>query len=327
MPLDHFVPQVHLRNFNSAALGEKMYGIKKSDLEKFPCSSKDVCRILDGSTNSYLLQDRAIEAFLKTVEPGYNAAIAEIESGDVSRDSVYVVAGFAAYVACCSPGGMRIHQEPLQKTVEAGAEIMDRQGVLPKAPASLGGKSLTELLAEGSVKVKVDSKYPQALGISTITHRASVFGNSHWEILLNEGVSAFFTSDYPVAIEPSSDPRVLNRVVPLSPTIAIRIMPDINLALESEDLKFPKFSYSRRKLRHREVIEVNRKIVRCAEDLVFYSDDEEWITPFVDKNRAYRIEPITEKIPHGTGFLNWSTQRVVQTSPSTATVYGGPASG
>ena len=99
----------------------------------------------------------------------------------------------------------------LQKTVEAEAEILDRQGALPKAPASLGGKSLTELLAEGSVKVKVDPKYPQALGISTITHRASVFGNSHWEILLNEGVTAFFTSciagDEPPCFLPGSIPK------------------------------------------------------------------------------------------------------------------------
>jgi hypothetical protein len=35
MPLDHYVSQVHLKNFNSVALGELMYAIRKSDLKKF----------------------------------------------------------------------------------------------------------------------------------------------------------------------------------------------------------------------------------------------------------------------------------------------------
>jgi hypothetical protein len=79
MPLDHFVSQVHLRQFYSPALGGKqMYGFRKSDGRVFPCQSKDVCRVQDGSTIEYLLHDRAIEEFLKTVEPNYNSALAEL---------------------------------------------------------------------------------------------------------------------------------------------------------------------------------------------------------------------------------------------------------
>ena len=112
MPLDHYVSQVHLRQFYSPALGGKqMHGFRKRDGHVFPCSSKDVCRVQDGSTNEYLLNDRAIEEFLKTVEPNYNAAIAELRTGRPSRDTVHVIAGFAAYVRAarrrrcgCMPG-------------------------------------------------------------------------------------------------------------------------------------------------------------------------------------------------------------------------------
>jgi hypothetical protein len=45
-----------------------MNGFRRRDGHVFPCSSKDVCRVQDGSTNEYLLNDRAIEEFLKTVE-------------------------------------------------------------------------------------------------------------------------------------------------------------------------------------------------------------------------------------------------------------------
>jgi len=76
MSLDHYVSQVHLKNFYSPALDGHMYAIRKSDLKKFPCTSRDVCRIENGSTNAYLKEDRAIEDFLLDVEPKYNASIA-----------------------------------------------------------------------------------------------------------------------------------------------------------------------------------------------------------------------------------------------------------
>jgi hypothetical protein len=46
---------------------------------------------------------------------------------------------------------MRIHAEPLKGTLEATARLLDAQGLFGRAPASLGNKSMTELLAEGTV--------------------------------------------------------------------------------------------------------------------------------------------------------------------------------
>jgi hypothetical protein len=54
--------------------------------------------------------------------------------------------------------------------------------------------------------------------------------------------------------------------------------------------------------------------VRCAEDLIFFRDDKEWVEDFVSKNRRYRIEPVTHKLPHGTGHLLISTHRVLEQS-------------
>jgi hypothetical protein len=64
-------------------------------------------------------------------------------------------------------------------------------------------------------------------------------------------------------------------------------------------------------LRRSEIVEINRLIVQCAEDLVFYRDNHKWIGDFVAKNRHYRIEAITDRIPYGTGYMNISTQRIV----------------
>ena len=67
------------------------------------------------------------------------------------------------------------------------ANILDQQGVLTKAPPALGSKSLSELLANGTLRFDVDQKYPQALGIDSIIGRVSIFGNSQWEIQATNG--------------------------------------------------------------------------------------------------------------------------------------------
>ena len=66
-----------------------------------------------------------------------------------------------------------------------------------------------------------------------------------------------------------------------------------------------------RHLKRAEVLEINRLLVRCAESLIFYRDDRKWVESFVSKNRRYRIEPVTHKLPHGTGHLLVSTHRVL----------------
>jgi len=141
MPLDHYISQVHLRNFYSPALGDLMHAIRKSDLKRFPCNSESVCRIEEGNTNAYLIHDRAIEDFLVGVEPKYNASVVKLRNRKIDPECIYAVAGFAAYVACCAPAAMRIHAGPLQSLVESEAAILDKQGLLPRAPASLGSKS------------------------------------------------------------------------------------------------------------------------------------------------------------------------------------------
>ncbi len=316
MPLDHYVPQVHLRKFYSPALGNRMYAIRKSDLKGFTPDSQAVCRIMDGSTNAYLRKDREIEDFLKTIEPNYNAALDKLIAGEIDSKCVYTIAGFVAYVVTCSPAGMRIQSAPLRSAVETTAIMMEAEGSLPPPPAQLGDTRRSELLRDGAAEVMIDPKYPQAIGIQSILRFVSMFGNFKWEILNNTfNDSPFFTSDFPVAIERTDDPRILNRIVPLAPTLALRIRPDLTIDRCRSDLSFPEFGYRRRDLGREDVTRLNRLIVRCAEDIVFYRDDHTWVRPFVSKNRHYRIEPWTRRIATSTGTLLVSTQRIVASAP------------
>ena len=312
MPLDHYISQVHLKKFYSPVLGQRMYAIRKRDLKCFTPNSKAVCGIHDGSTNTYLRENRAIEAFLKTIETNYNAALEKLIADKIDDKCIYTISGFVAYVLTCSPGGMRVQSGPLKSTVEATAALMDAKGHFRPPPPSLGGASLTDLLRSGAAEVTIDPKYPQAMGISSILERTTSFGNFKWEILRNGfPESPFFTSDFPIAIEKSDDPRILNRIVPLAPDLAIRIRPDLAVGRCQADLSFANFEYRIRDIRHAELVHLNRLIVQCAEETVFYRDDRPWVQSFVAKNRQYRIEAVTDELSTQTGTVLISRLRIV----------------
>lgn len=312
MPLDHYIPQVHLKNFYSPILGDRMYATRKSDLKSFAPNSKSVCRIPDGSTNAYLREDRAIEEFLKTIEPKYNEALAKLIGDKIDEQCIYTIGGFVAYVVSCSPAGMRIQSGPLRSIVETVAATMEARGLIPPPPKELGGESLVELLGTGAVKVKVDPKFPQAIGISSIRRSLAIFGNSRWDILLNDfNHSPFFTSDFPAAIEETSDRVIINRIVPLAPNLAVRIRPDLTFDKDLANSSFSNFHCRRRSISQKEAVEINRLIVRCAEDTVFYRDDSAWVQRFIAKNRHYRVEPGTSKQPTRNGTLLISRPKIV----------------
>ena len=115
MALDHYVSQVHLKRFCSPALGGLTYAMRKSDLKRLTPRSQDVCRIDDGNPNDYLIEPRAIEEFLKTIEWKYNSAVSVLEMGEPNQQTIYTIAGFAAYVLTCSPAAMRINAGPLRE--------------------------------------------------------------------------------------------------------------------------------------------------------------------------------------------------------------------
>src|SRR5690348_4762043 len=61
---------------------------------------------------------------------------------------------------------------------------------------------------------------------------------------------------------------------------------------------------------HRELVDINRSIVRCAEDTVFYRDDLAWVRKFIARNRDYRIESPIRKRTLGKGTLLVSTHAI-----------------
>lgn len=291
MALDHYVSQVYLKRFYSTDLGDRMYAIRKRDQHAFTAQAKDVCRIEEGNSNPYLTEERAIEEFLKDIEPNYNRSIDKILANKIDEECIHTISGFIAYLIVCSPAGMRIQAEAMKGLLLGAISDMEAEGKLTPPPPELGKASISELLESGAVELTVDHKYPQAVGITKILHMTALYGNFHWEFLINqEEDSPFFTSDFPVGFEPTRHPRVLNRVIPLTPRLAARVFPQWGLDRKNVDFSLSGFRYRMRRLTRSEVLSINRLIVRCAEKLVFYSKDQPWIGNFVRKNSGYRLE-------------------------------------
>jgi hypothetical protein len=159
----------------------------------------------------------------------------------------------------------------------------------------------------------IDPKFPQAISIANILRLTALFGNFKWEVLQNDfDASPFFTSDLPVAIEQSDDPHTLNKIIPLAPNLAIRVIPDRTFVKSRADFTFANFSNHSRKVNRQEVMKINRLIVRCAEEIVFYRDDYPSVQPFIAKNRYYRIESSTREITTQLSKVSFLAQRVVQ---------------
>jgi hypothetical protein len=85
-------------------------------------------------------------------------------------------------------------------------------------------------------------------------------------------------------------------VVPLATDLAIRIIPDPKRARETPDLTFSNLTYMRRGQKRQAVIAVNRTVIQCAEEMVFFRDDYEWVQRFIAKNRLYRLESVNKKV-------------------------------
>jgi len=224
---------------------------------------------------------------------------------------VYVLAGFIAYVLSCSPGGIRTHSKPLQGAVEETMRILDAQGKIGAPPPELRVSSLTELLLSGRLRIELDLKYPQAIGIASILQQTNTLGNFGWEILVNNTDSPFFTSDLPIAIESTNDLRIINKIVPLTPKLAVRLHPNLSIDKNTVDFSFKGFCREVRLVSRAEVLSINTLLVRCAESVVFFSQNHDWVERFVRKNSRFRIETIAQRLPYQKGTFLFNSLKVI----------------
>ncbi|MGE3318550.1 MAG: DUF4238 domain-containing protein [Candidatus Berkiella sp.] len=300
MALDHYISQVHLKNFYSKTQIPPLNAICKITMNKFPCSAKDVCRIEEGNTNYYLEEPRVIETFVKDIENRYNWAVAQLSDGLTTKQVIYVIAGWIAYVQCCSPAGSRIYASSLKNVVHETARTLEKKGDIPPPPEHLKlGGNLTDLIDSGRVELTIDPKYPQSVGIQNVLNLTYMYGNFKWDIIKNAYKdSPFFTSDYPLAIELQPNSTISNIIVPLNPGLALRINTTTEMH-EDENFTFNRIKVTQPDRKN--INRINMLIAQCAEEHVFFGDESSWMFDFVKKHCKYHVGTKTAKSRHPNG--------------------------
>jgi hypothetical protein len=124
--------------------------------------------------------------------------------------------------------------------------------------------------------------------------------------------TAFFTSDFPVAYEEAEDKNLVNKIVPLTPKLAVRLQPLRHSPRgEQATIEFRHFTSRRHHLSRKEAIETNRLLVRSAEDAVFYRDDLPWVLGFIKKNRNFRVDTEIFQFSRGNAVFQQARQGIV----------------
>jgi hypothetical protein len=295
---------VHLRQFISPGQN-RLLAVRKSDGATFSPRTRDVCRIEEGSTNAYLQEPRAIEKYLTSIEPKYTDAVEALRRRSDDQAAVETVAGFAAYVSTCSPAAMRVFSEFPRLAVETTAVMMEARGLLPPVPKALGGGEVEDLFHRGKLRINIDAKFPQSFGISQIRANAAQYLGFDWDVLhARADAGRFVTTDFPVGVERSRDLRILNRVLPLAPDLAVRILPQ--LVRKGNTVRRHRF------IGRNELSRMNTLFVRCAEDVVFYGHDQAWVPKLAKRERRYRVVGRSTRIPTERGYVMFMTTAVEQ---------------
>ena len=311
MALDHYIPQVYLKNFYTS--DNRLNCMSKQKMQLFQAKTEAVCRIKNHSTNEYLIEPRLIEDFLKNIEPKLNIAIKDFENGSIGSESLYVVSGLISFISTCSPCAMRLAAKSLRRNVEEISKNEDRFGRIKPIVYDGIHHTLSELLENGSLKVSIDEKFPQAIGIRKILDTLYRIGNWTWEILMNNTPELFITSDYPIGIEVSSLNRPINKIFPLTPHIAIRLLPEKKVAGHKGRIGFNEFKYRIVELGRTDVSYINKILIQCDEQYVFFSEITNRIITKISKYSKYRVNLKDYMLPTERGYLLILTQVIEET--------------
>lgn len=118
------------------------------------------------------------------------------------------------------------------------------------------------------------------------------------------------TSDFLVAIE-AAGPGMVNRLVPLAPDLAIRILPDMSQSRKL-DLSFQILRVAHRRPARQELAHLNRHIVQCAESVIYAPIDATWIPGFIAKHGGYRVDAVSQRVPTSKGEMLLSSMEIVR---------------
>ena len=320
-----------MKHFADPNNNNNLHIYSKNPRRYFITKTKNVCSEENWGTNPYFKNKRAIELYLNSIEPYWNACVDNIINLQNDKMAKVILSGYIAVLAACTPASVRIGADWHSKVIEHILMMLIRQkqenpGSLPDLPPL--PENLEKFIDKGNLlKAKIDPKYSHAVGISLLNSTHWNIYKSDWLILINDTDNLFLTSDFPVTYYyPDQNSQLPYRFVPISPRIGMLITPN----LKEEDHNAPRTeleSWPETEVQFSEIKPKYPKIfntltVKSAERFVISSQKKEWISQLVEKYKDWRMEDDTVKIPtsqSGTYFMSRRRPRAVIEEKTAAT--------
>lgn len=312
MPKDHYIAQTYLRQFLDPTRKGQLNCYRKPDGTHFTPPTDKVCCEEGWDTNPFFPKDdRVIENFLQVIEPQWTNSINDIHDLPNLPESKYLMAGYLAVMAACSPTAVRLGGKQLSEQTALTAQMIMKQAQekpehfpeLKPLPSDI----YNILTQKGGIEAIVDQKYPHALAIKALCDMQWTFFKSHWIVMFNDTDNLFVTSDFPVCYHyMKPEDTIATRYVPITPRISILIVPSI----EEEDRhmpekidKWPQTITTLNTIKPQHIPTFNRLVVKSAERLVISSQHTEWLPKIVKKFGDWGMQAKTTRIPVPKGHM------------------------
>lgn len=304
---DHYVAQTYLEAFtNSKGMLVPYYKAENVVLGK-PKSPKSICFETDGDTNKYFNDPRILDKYLPQFENPWKQNVETLRERHLDGMVKYQIAGYLAFLRCCTPAAKRLGQERIRATIQPTVQSVLEHQFKIDPPASKEAREIIETLIEKKqITTEIDRQFPHALGISHLLSIASRFLSGRWLIMINKSDRPFITSDNPaVAYYHSGDVAMAQVYIPIAPDIALMIAGDpgtksidagfINNSLYSKDrFAVPRIHY---------IDKFNELIIQAAEKYVIHHMVDKEFEQKVRENAAWCMKIVVDNIPAERGTI------------------------
>jgi hypothetical protein len=248
-----------------------LHGYQKSTGKYFPCWLKDVCREWDGDLNPLLVKKELLGDFRKMFEPHWNAAITALHSRALTPGDKFAISGYFANLMVCTPTwrriGVTVYNDHAKSFLIFSKQMAEKHGDNLDLPADA-----IAMLERGELTLEHDPNFIKATTTQALLHYAWLTYHQDWTVIRNTTAQPFITSDNPVAVRQSGNPKdVATRYLPITP--------DVCLAVRYVRANVPPFAPSMLPMgavkwvsvTAQGVKSINKLVAQCAEELVFSS--------------------------------------------------------
>lgn len=203
---------------------------------------------------------------------------------------MFAISGYFANLMVCTPAWIRIgvtmYNDHAKAFLSFSKKMKEQHGGNPDLPVDA-----IEMLEKGELTLEHDPNYVKAKATQELIKYAWQTYHQNWTIIRNATEYPFMTSDNPVAIQQSANPREpATRYLPITPALCLSVRYDRNKLPPFDPTLPPRGSVAWATVKPDGAKAINKLVAQCAEDLVFSSTESSGVQALVKNCASFRVE-------------------------------------